>query len=522
MNSILRGIFSTVLLALILATMIPFAFYAKPASAAWRGKPIYIRADGSLDPLDAPIITLADSEYHWAFASMNPSSVEDDALSNGATGVAFWAYKAPGNDVFSHPNSLHSFHVNVALQKPKGATKEPSFHFGFLVSPWEPDKASPSIWAGLSNGTVAEGSTTRWDIKIPRGDVNSRCWFAVIQDGQDSEGYWKWTFWLYVLPEGKWYNVTTVHVDSPYIGRSPNINAEIAEGGGVSACNDRFTPVTFSRVHVLKDGQWQYIPFLVVDYTRNEPPFEDCQAMDWDIVDSEWAVASTKGRDTPRGVEWNLATDPSQRPSPQVPSEAKFKVSQLTISPREVKVGEKVDISAVVENVGNAEGTYSVTLKVNGTLVDRKNVTLAPGRSTLVTFTVVEDEPGIYIVELDGLAGEFRVLKPPTFVASNLKIEPKKVNIGEEVSVVVNVTNVGDLSGTYKVILRVNGAIVETKDIALEGHSSTLVTFTISKDKPGKYVIDVNGLKGYLLVKLWAPASFVVNGLTLIFLPFPL
>lgn len=280
---------------------------------------------------------------------------------------------------------------------------------------------------------MAEDSTTRWDIKIPRGDVNSRCWFAVIQDGQDSEGYWKWTFWLYVLPEGKWYNVTIVHVDSPYIGGSPNINAEIAEGEGVSACNDRFTPVTFSRVHILKNGQCQYISFLVVDYTGNEPPFEDCQAIDWGIVDSEWAVTSTKGRVTPRGVEWNLATDPSQRPSPQIPRlkqevpvEARFKVSQLTISPRKVKVGEKVNILAVVRNVGNAEGTYSVTLKVNGTLVDRKNVTLAPGRSTLANFTVVEDKPGIHIVELDGLAGEFRVLKPPTFVASNLKIEPER------------------------------------------------------------------------------------------------
>ncbi|MCY0868113.1 MAG: hypothetical protein OWQ48_02640 [Desulfurococcus sp.] len=92
---------------------------------------------------------------------------------------------------------------------------------------------------------------------------------------------------------------------------------------------------------------------------------------------------------------------------------------------------------------------------------------------------MVEDKPGIYIVELNGLAGEFRVLKPPTFVASNLKIELEKVNVGEGVSVAVNVTNVGDLSGTYIVVLRVNGTIVETKDIALDGRSSTLATFTI-------------------------------------------
>jgi len=244
----------------------------------------------------------------WAFASMNPSRSEDDTLSKGATGVAFWAYKAPGNDYFSHLNSLHSFHVNVALQKPAGASHEPSFHFGLLVSPNEPGAGSPSIRANLSDETQAEGSTTRWDIKIPRGDISSRSWFKVVQDGQDSSGKWKWEYTVYVYPEDKWYYVTTVYVDSPYIGRSPNMNAEIAEGGGVSTCDDRFTPITFHRVHVLKNGVWKNIPYLVVDYTTNNLPFEDNPAMDWDIIDSIWATASTRGRDTPRGTEWNEVT----------------------------------------------------------------------------------------------------------------------------------------------------------------------------------------------------------------------
>ena len=47
---------------------------------------------------------------------------------------------------------------------------------------------------------------------------------------------------------------------------------------------------------------------------------------------------------------------------PVPPAPAAFKVSQLSISPAEVQVGETVTVSATVANTDEVEGSYTVTL----------------------------------------------------------------------------------------------------------------------------------------------------------------
>ena len=99
--------------------------------------------------------------------------------------------------------------------------------------------------------------------------------------------------------------------------------------------------------------------------------------------------------------------------APLPPAPAAFKVSQLSISPTAVQVGEKVTISATVANTGEVEGSYTVTLKINGATEATKKVTLAGGQSTKVTFSVVRDVAGSYQVNVDGQVGSFTVAKAP-------------------------------------------------------------------------------------------------------------
>jgi uncharacterized protein YfaS (alpha-2-macroglobulin family) len=75
------------------------------------------------------------------------------------------------------------------------------------------------------------------------------------------------------------------------------------------------------------------------------------------------------------------------------------------------------------------------------------------------------------------------------------------VNTGVASTIKVTVANNGDLSGTYNVVLKVNGAVTETKSVTLAGKSSTDVTFVVSPTTAGTYTIDVNGLTGALTVK---------------------
>jgi len=97
---------------------------------------------------------------------------------------------------------------------------------------------------------------------------------------------------------------------------------------------------------------------------------------------------------------------------PPPPAPAKFKLSELAINPAQTEVDEPITISTIVQNTGELEGSYTLTLKINGEIEQSKETTLAAGESRQVSFTVIKDAPGTYAIAVDGLTGEFIVLAP--------------------------------------------------------------------------------------------------------------
>jgi uncharacterized membrane protein len=92
---------------------------------------------------------------------------------------------------------------------------------------------------------------------------------------------------------------------------------------------------------------------------------------------------------------------------------ALFRVSDLTVSPAEVEVGNEVTISLVLTNIGEEEGSYTLVLKVNQVAEDTKTITLDAGASTAVQFKVTKEEAGAYDVEIGELSGGFDVKEVP-------------------------------------------------------------------------------------------------------------
>jgi hypothetical protein len=97
--------------------------------------------------------------------------------------------------------------------------------------------------------------------------------------------------------------------------------------------------------------------------------------------------------------------------SPPAPEPAHFVPSGLSITPPEVKAGEAVTISLNVTNDGEESGTYTVELKINGSTVDSKIVTLDGGQGQAVSFAVSASEAGTYDASVAGLNGSFTVEK---------------------------------------------------------------------------------------------------------------
>jgi hypothetical protein len=192
---------------------------------------------------------------------------------------------------------------------------------------------------------------------------------------------------------------------------------------------------------------------------------------------------------------------------------AAFEVSDLSISPASTQAGEPVSISFIVTNTGDEEGTYTVTLKVNGEVEATREVTLAGGAEASLTFTVIRENAGTYEVEVDGLSGSFTLISPPPpvelepaeFVIVSFLITPTEVETGEVVLIVIEVKNVGDLEGTHTLVLRINGEVEATREVTLAGGEARELTFSVTREEGGTYQVEVDGAVGTFEVRAPPP-----------------
>jgi len=92
------------------------------------------------------------------------------------------------------------------------------------------------------------------------------------------------------------------------------------------------------------------------------------------------------------------------------------------------------------------------------------------------------------------------------FEVISLDIEPPEVTVGKTISITAEVKNTGDGAGTYTSILTIDGVKFETKDVTLAAGTMGTVTFTVTKNDPGTYDIELAGLSSTLEVLRPAPA----------------
>jgi beta-lactamase superfamily II metal-dependent hydrolase len=150
------------------------------------------------------------------------------------------------------------------------------------------------------------------------------------------------------------------------------------------------------------------------------------------------------------------------------PEPAKFVVSDLSISPSEVKVRESVIISATVTNSGGSSGSYTAILKINGGQVETKSITLNAGESYVASFSVVKESSGTYTVELGGLAGTFTVTE-------------KAISGALAVSASVKFPSLGGGTQTLYATVTLSGQPVQGADVGITVYYKTVTrTFTAS------------------------------------------
>jgi hypothetical protein len=205
---------------------------------------------------------------------------------------------------------------------------------------------------------------------------------------------------------------------------------------------------------------------------------------------------------------------------------AELELSDLKVSRPEAALGETITVSVTAENIGDLSGEFSVELYVNDEKQETKNIQMEGTETATLSFEVTRDTEGECVVKVGDLTASYTVSadaqppSPPEFELSDLLVNPVSVLDDETVTVSVTVTNVGETSGIYDVILIVDGSEKETKTVDLSGAASVDVEFEVSGTEGGTHTVGIGDLSGTFVVESSVSASADVEIHSLIVTPY--
>ena len=180
-----------------------------------------------------------------------------------------------------------------------------------------------------------------------------------------------------------------------------------------------------------------------------------------------------------------------------------YEVVSLNITPTRIATGEKVTIEVEIRNTNSETDIYIIPLMVNGVADSRQSVTLAPGASELLTFSLTINHSGIYKISVGSKESTLTVQKPspPDWRLSNLEINPSEVNIGENVVITAELTNIGGSQGSYTAELKIDDITNQVEKLIISAGTDYMLVFKISKGLPGTYKVALGDLSGQFTVK---------------------
>jgi len=71
------------------------------------------------------------------------------------------------------------------------------------------------------------------------------------------------------------------------------------------------------------------------------------------------------------------------------------------------------------------------------------------------------------------------------------------------------------MTGQYSLVLRINSVVEKVNDLTINPGSNQTSTFTVVRDMPGEYYVELDGLRGMFVVTTRKPATFSVSNLTI-------
>lgn len=178
---------------------------------------------------------------------------------------------------------------------------------------------------------------------------------------------------------------------------------------------------------------------------------------------------------------------------------AQFNLSVVDPAPSQVTTGSTVSVEVRVNNTGDVEGSTTVDLVADETVVDQKDVTsLGSGANTTVTLSTTFEKAGTYelsvLNETDSIsAGTVTVVKPANVTLTNATVSPKVITAGETIQINATVRNTGGVEGNISLVFYREGSKFANLTVRNVSPGATKVVSIndIPIDTSGKYNFSV-------------------------------
>lgn len=155
--------------------------------------------------------------------------------------------------------------------------------------------------------------------------------------------------------------------------------------------------------------------------------------------------------------------------------------------------GEGLTFEARISNEGEASGTYTSSLVVDGTAVSTASGTLAGGANTTVEHHYIFQEPGSHELSIGSRTWNVTVSPPAAPTVTAVSASAVRVSPGETVSLTFTVLNDENRPAAGNLSVTVDGTVVRTVQARLNVGESASKTVAVTLDEPGAHTIAVEG-----------------------------
>ena len=179
-------------------------------------------------------------------------------------------------------------------------------------------------------------------------------------------------------------------------------------------------------------------------------------------------------------------------------------VGPLSIQDSEIVTGESFIVEANIKNIGESDGNFTASIRLDDKVVGKKKVWIAAGATEMVQFDCIAETPGTHTLKLEDSSTTFTALKPADFEVTLLSV-PAEAYTRKATVIEANVTNNGEAEGIYNGRLIVDGTEKASSNTPIAAGTTETITLTITINTPGSYTIRLDNATATLTVFLAFP-----------------